>query len=264
MTVSGRRWLALAGLALVVAAARGPLHAVTHALPVSNDDAIPLLMARHILRGELVTVLWNPPYNGALDAYLLAPLVAVASPHAGFRFYEAACGLLLIVAAGVLAREVGGGRAGWLAASLAAIGTPYMALMAATGPPPNFLMPLVVAAPVWAGLRRLDPAASPMRAASAAAWGLLCGLAAWNSALALPALAGAGLGLFAAGLRPRPVTAGSFAGGFALGVSPLIVARVVGASASSTVTAVRPPWLWAAGLTDLGHAMTGLFGLDVP
>jgi hypothetical protein len=263
MTVSGRRWLALAGLALAVAAARGPLHTVTHALPVSNDDAIPLLMARHILRGELVTVLWNQPYNGALDAYLLAPLVAVASPHAGFRFYEAACGLLLIVAAGLLAREVGGERAGWLAAPLAAIGTPYMALMAATGPPPNFLMPLVVAAPVWAGLRRLNPAArsGPM---SAAAWGLLCGLATWNSVLALPALGGALLGLLVAGLRPRPIAVASFAVGFAAGISPLLVARVVGASASSTVTAVRPRWLWAAGLTDLGHALTGLVGLEVP
>jgi len=264
MTVSGRRWLALAGLALAVAAARGPLHAVTHRLPVSNDDAIPLLMARHILRGELATVLWNQPYNGVLDSYLLAPLVLVASPHAGFRFYEAACALLLIAAAGLLAREVCAGMAGWLAALLAAIGTPYMALMAATGPPPNFLVPLLVAGPVWAGLRRLDPAAAPMRPLAAAGWGMICGLAAWNSALALPALAGAGLGLFAAGLRPRPVVAGSFAGGFALGAGPLLLARAVGASASSAVTAIRPRWLWMAGLTDLAHAATGLFGLEVP
>ena len=40
--------LALAGLV------RGPLHRATFGLPVSNDDAIPLLMARHLLRGELV------------------------------------------------------------------------------------------------------------------------------------------------------------------------------------------------------------------
>ena len=122
-------------------------------------------------------------------------------------------------------------------------------------------MTLLVAGPVWQ-----DPAAGSgrRRDPSAAAWGLVCGLAAWNSALALPALAGAGLGLFAAGLRPRPSTAASFAGGFALGVSPLLVARIVGASGSSPVTAIRPRWLWAAGLTDLGHAMTGLFGLEVP
>jgi hypothetical protein len=263
MTVSGRRWLALAGLALTVAAARGPLLAATHALPVSNDDAIWLLMARHILRGELATTLWNQPYNGLLDAYLMAPLLVLASAHTVFRLYEAACGILLVVSAALVAREVRGAAAGWAAAFLAAVGTPYMDLMAATGPPPNFLMPLLVAGPVWAGLRRLeDPA--PVRPKSAAAWGIVCGLATWHSSLALPALAGAGLGLLAAGLRPRPKSAACLAAGFALGAGPLLVARVVGASASSMVTAVRPQWLWWAGVTDLGHALAGLYGLEVP
>ena len=264
MTVSGRRWLALAGLAFALAAARGPLHAATRALPVSNDDAIPLLMARHILRGELATILWNQPYNGALDAYLLAPGLLVAPPHAVFRLYEAACGLLLVGAVALLAREVRGGSAAMAAALLAAVGTPYMALMAATGPPPNFLVPLLVAAPVWAGLRRMDRAATPASPANVTVWGLVCGLATWDSALALPALAGAGLGMLLGGLRPRPTAAGLFAGGFAAGVSPLLVARVVGASASSPVTAVRPRWLWAAGAGDLVRAAAGLIGLDIP
>src|SRR5262245_27380105 len=171
MTASGRRWLALAGLALLAAAARAPLLATTHALPVSNDDAIPLLMARHFLRGELATILWNQPYNGALDAYLMTPLLLVAGPHAAFRLYEAICGALLVAAAGLMAREMDGGAAGFAAALLAAIGTPYMALMAATGPPPNFLMPLLVAGPVWAGLRCLDHATAPVRPVSAAACG---------------------------------------------------------------------------------------------
>ena len=49
---------------------------MTYGQPVSNDDAIPLLMARHVLRGELSTILWNQPYNGTLDTYLLAPGLA--------------------------------------------------------------------------------------------------------------------------------------------------------------------------------------------
>ena len=264
MTGSGRRWLALAGLAFIAAAARAPLLAATHALPVSNDDAIPLLMARHFLRGELATILWNQPYNGALDAYLMTPLLLVASSHAAFRLYEAVCGALLIAAAGLVAREVEGDAAGFAAALLAAIGTPYMALMAATGPPPNFLMPLLVALPVWVGFRRVARADGYRGVAGAVACGLVSGLATWNSALALPALAGAGLGFLAAGLRPRPINAGAFAAAFALGASPLLVARALGASASSTVTAVRPQWLWWAGLTDLGHALTGLYGIQVP
>ena len=250
---------AVAGLLLLV---RGPLHLVTHALPVSNDDAIPLLIARHILRGELATILWNQPYNGTLDAYLLAPGLLVASSHAVFRAYEAACGVLLVAFVGVLARRIAGEAAGWSGAFLAAVGTPYMALMAATGPTPNFLVPLLVAVPLLFGLgclagRRVPPGV-------VAALGLVSGLAVWDSAVALPALAGVGVGLLLAGLRPRLGGVGVFAAGFVLGVSPLLLARLVGASGASPVTALRPRWLWADGVGALARAAQGLLGLQVP
>jgi hypothetical protein len=257
-----RRLLFGLALAATFALARGPLHAVTHALPVSNDDAIPLLIARHILKGELATILWNQPYNGTLDAYLLAPALLVASPHAVFRSYEAACGLLLVALIGLSARRLGGETAGWSAGFLAAMGTPYMALMAATGPTPNFLVPLLVAIPLLLGLRRLD--GTPLPGGVVAGAGLVSGLAVWDSALALPALVGVGGGLLLAGLRARLAGLALFASGFAAGVSPLIVARLVGASGSSPVTALRPRWLWADGVTALARAAQGLFGLQVP
>jgi len=94
--------------------------------------------------------------------------------------------------------------------------------------------------------------------------GLVCGLAIWDSALAIPALAGAFAGLIAAGWRPRPRGVIAFAGGLFVGASPLAVARLIQASASSPVTALRPRWLWAAGLRDLARAASGLFGLQVP
>jgi hypothetical protein len=257
-----RRLLFGLALAATFALARAPLHAVTHALPVSNDDAIPLLIARHILKGELATILWNQPYNGTLDAYLLAPALLVASPHAVFRFYEAVCGLLLVVLIALSARRLGGEAAGWSAGFLAAVGTPYMALMAATGPTPNFLVPLLVAIPLLLGLRRLD--GTPLPAGVVAAAGLVSGLAVWDSALALPALAGVAGGLLAAGVRPRLAGIALFASGFAAGVCPLIVARLVGASGSSPVTALRPRWLWADGAAALARAAQGLVGLQVP
>jgi hypothetical protein len=253
--------LALGAIALALAG-RVPLLAVTHHLPVSNDDAIPLLMARHVLRGELSTILWNQPYNGALDAYLLAPGLLLASPHAVFRAYEAVCALLLVVAVALAARAVSGPAAGSWAAVLAAVGTPYMALMAATGPTPNFLVPLLVSVPLVVGLRRLDP--PPRGLASIALAGLVSGLAIWDSALALPSLVGVGAGLVAAGLRPRRLAAATYAAFLALGASPLLVARVAGASASSPVTDLRPRWLWADGIEDLGRAAAGLAGLQVP
>jgi hypothetical protein len=254
----------LAALAIVAAAllARGPLHHATCGQPVSNDDAIPLLMARHVLTGELSTILWNQPYNGTLDTYLLAPGLAVAPAHGVFRAYEAACAVLLVIVVGGLAWPLGGERAGWAAALLAAVGTPYLALMAATGPTPNFLVPLLTAVPLLVA-RRAGRTDAPSLGAAAVA-GLVAGLAVWDSALALPALAGIGAGLLAAGARPMARVLVVFAAGLAIGASPLAVARLVGASASSPVTALRPRWLWLDGLADLAHAAAGLFGLQVP
>ena len=254
------------GLALVAIAlallTRLALLAATHHLPVSNDDAIPLLMAQRILRGELSTILWNQPYNGALDAYLLAPGLLLGSPHAVFRAYEALCAVLLVGAVAVVARLLGGPPAAACAALLAAVGTPYMALMAATGPTPNFLVPLLVAVPLIVGLCRLDGSARGPGAPALA--GLVSGLGIWDSALVLPSLAGVGGGLVLAGLRPRLRAALAYAAGLAVGASPLLVARTVGASAASPVTDVRPRWLWADGLSDLAHAVGGLAGLEVP
>ena len=262
--------LALAGLV------RGPLHRATFGLPVSNDDAIPLLMARHLLRGELSTTLWNQPYNGALDAYLLAPALALASAHHVFRVYEGACAALLVVLAFFLARATSGTAAGGIAAGLAAFGTPYMGLMTATGPPPNFLMPLVTGLPLAVALvywtPERDAPARPGRFVCGVL-GLVSGLAIWNSSLAIPAFVGMAAGLVVAGarlaLRDRTRVA-AFAAGTLLGASPLLVARLSGASgtsvvtAASAVTALRPPWLWGQGLLDLGHALLGLLGLQVP
>jgi hypothetical protein len=255
--------LAGAGIVLLFLAARVPLHRVTWSLPVSNDDAIPLLMARHVLRGELSTILWNQPYNGTLDTYLLAPGLLAGSPHAIFRLYEVVCGALLVVIAAALAGRLGGMAAATAAGALAAVGTPYMALMAATGPTPNFLVPLLVSLPLLAALREGEVGA-PRSIAVPCVLGLVSGLAIWDSALAVPALAGMAVGLLALGWRPRMRAALAFAAGLAVGMSPLLVARVIGASAASPVTSVRPSWLWAQGLRDLVRAAVGLFGLQVP
>jgi hypothetical protein len=270
--VGSTRRLVLVAAALLAAfaVARGPLHRVTWGLSVSNDDAILLLMARHVLDGELATTLWNQPYNGALDAYLLAPGLALGSHHAVFRLYELACALLLVVLAGLLGRQVGGSRAGWAAALLAAWGTPYMTLMTATGPPPNFLMPLVTGFPLLIGLRALDREAPPVGRGALFGLGLVCGLAVWNSSLAVPAFVGMGAGLLVAGLRPRLSAILALGTGMVLGASPLVIARLVGASgarvttAASAVTALRPRWLWGEGVSDLFHALRGLSGLQVP
>lgn len=270
MSPAFKRALGVLAILGLFVAGRGPLHRITYALPVSNDDAILLLMARHIVHGEFATTLWNQPYNGALDAYLLAPGLLLGSHHAVFRAYEALLAMLLVLLSGLLARRVAGEPvAGWAAAGLAAFGTPYMALMAATGPPPNFLMPLVTGFPLLAALRGLDPSQPRLRGWALVALGVVCGLAVWNSSLAIPAFAGMAVGLALAGLRPRR-SALWFPFGLALGASPLLIARSVGASgsavvtAASAVTATRPRWLWGSGVSDVLRAACGLLGFEPP
>jgi hypothetical protein len=134
-------------------------------------------------------------------------------------------------------------------------------------------MPLVTGFPLVAALA-LTPSKSGLgaHAGRAAAFGLgvLSGLAVWNSSLAIPAFVGMAAGLALAGLRPRLAPALAFLFGSALGASPLVVARLLGASgakvvtAASAVTAIRPRWLWGQGLLDLGYALRGLGGLQVP
>jgi hypothetical protein len=267
---NARRWLSALALVAAFVVARGALLRVTWALPVSNDDAILLLMGRHVLRGELATTLWNQPYNGALDAYLLAPGLALGPAHAVYRLYQLACAALLVLLLWALARRVGGAAAGFGAGLLAAWGTPYMALMTATGPPPNFLMPLVTGLPLLVGLRALERRGRGTFPAALFGSGLVAGLAVWNSSLAIPAFVGMGAGALAAGIRPSRRGALAFAVGVGLGMSPLAVARLVGASgsrvvtAASAVTSLRPRWLWGEGVADLAQALRGLVGLQVP
>ena len=243
MSPTARRWLAVLALAAAALAARGPLARVTFALPVSNDDAILLLMGRHVLKGELATTLWNQPYNGALDAYLLAPLLAVLPHHLAYRTYQLIGAALLVVLVALLARRLGGPAAGWAGALLAAWGTPYMALMTATGPPPNFLMPLVTGFPLVGALAATPPPRPDLsgdesvRPGVALGLGLVCGLAVWNSSLAVPAFVGMTAGLVLAGLRPRLRGALAFAAGLGVGLLPLAVARVIGASGAEVETA---------------------------
>ncbi|HEY3120504.1 MAG TPA: hypothetical protein VGL15_07765, partial [Vicinamibacteria bacterium] len=255
-----RLLLGIATLALF-AAARGPLLRATLRLPLTNDDALTLLMSRHLLRGELVTTFWNAPYNGALDSYLLAPGLLLLEPHALFRAYQLACAGLVVALAGWLARELAGEGAGWIAAALAAVGSPYMALAGATASTPTIVMPVLASLPALAILRALN--GRPPSLAAALALGLVSGLAVWDSALALPSLAGIAAGALAAGARPSR-RAAAFAAAFALGLAPVVIGFAVQAATPTPVTGLRPQWLWAAAPQDLARASAGLLGLSVP
>ena len=107
--------------------------------------------------------------------------------------------------------------------------------------------------PVLVGLRDLREPSRPRSVLRAFRSGTrLRLLAIWDSALAIPALAGAAAGLVAAGWRPRVRAIATFVGDSLPAPRSLVIARVIQASASSPVTALRPRWLWMAGLARSG------------
>jgi hypothetical protein len=268
MTVSSSRQglgLALA-CALVFAAAHAALLRTTWGLPLSTDDAVPMIQVHMLRHGQPVTTLINQPYNGALDTYLIAPLTFLFSAHAAFRLYQLLCAAALIALVAALARRAASREAAWAAALLAAIGSPYMAMNTAIGPVPNFLVGIVVALALVLVWPVATEAVAGIGRGFAA--GLLAGLGTWNTALTVPCLAGSLAGLVAAGVPLRRAAIG-FVPGFALGIVPTIVGKVIGASGITAATKVQPygirtPAHWGEGVQAIGWTLQGLFGIRIP
>jgi len=246
-------FVVLVALLLIV---RGPLHFLSFSLPLSNDDAIPLLMARHVLRGEFTTTWWAQPYNGTLDSYLLAGGLLFGPPKIVFRCYQTVCGLLVVLVVFVLAARLRGETAGWAAAFLASVASPYVALTGCLGRIPHLLVPILVVAFALPAL-----AESPS-ALALGLGGVLSGLAVWNSSLAVPPILGMAAGLALSGRRARRWLGFPF--GLAIGLVPLALSMTTGAVRPSRIYALRPPAEWMEGLANLGHALGTLLGFAVP
>ena len=233
-------------------------------------------MGRHVLKGELATTLWNQPYNGALDAYLLAPLLAVLPHHEAYRLYQLLCAALLVVLAGLLARparrarrRLRGGAARGLGHSVR--GADDRDRTAAELPRParhglsaGRRSRLVRRGPAGGGAAsrartrgcaRLRPGVRPRRVVLLARD---------------PCLRRHGGRARPGGAAAAAARAAWFAAGAAIGAAPLAVARLIGASgskvetASSAVTAIRPSFEWVRSVQGLGHALAGIAGLQVP
>jgi hypothetical protein len=257
--------LALA-CAFVFAAAHAPLHWATFSLPLSTDDAVPLIQVHMLRHGQPVTTLINQPYNGTLDTYLMAPLTLLFSAHAAFRLYQLLAAGALIACVAALARRAAGREAAWTAALLAAVGSPYMAMNTAIGPVPNFLVGIVVAVVLILLWPAVPTSAAGIGRGFAA--GLAAGLGTWNTVLTVPCLAGSLSGLAAAGVPLRRAAIG-FVPGFVLGIVPAIVAKAIGASGITAATRVQPYGIrslahWGDGLAAITHTLQGLFGVRLP
>ncbi|MEU1684976.1 DUF423 domain-containing protein [Micromonospora sp. NPDC005707] len=194
--------------------------------PTNSDEATMGLAALHIARGEDFPVwFYGQAYMGTLEAYLAAPLVALAGPSVlALRLPTLALYALFLALSWRLTRRLGGDR--WyalLVVAVLALGSDRVVknqLIAGGGYPE--LNPAAAAlALLTVGLCAAGPGA---RLPRWAAWGLVSGLMLWVDPLVLPYVLGTGAVLVAWRRRELAGRAGPVvAGTVLLGAAPMLL-----------------------------------------
>lgn len=194
--------------------------------PTNSDEATMGLAALHIARGEGFPVwFYGQAYMGTLEAYLAAPLVALAGPSVlALRLPTLALYALFLALSWRLTRRLGGDR--WyalLVVAVLALGADRVVknqLIAGGGYPE--LNPAAAALALLAvGLCTAGPGA---RLPRWAAWGLVSGLLLWVDPLVLPYVLGTGAVLVARRRRELAGRAGLVvAGALLLGAAPMLL-----------------------------------------
>ncbi|MFG1890602.1 hypothetical protein ACGFIR_22415 [Micromonospora sp. NPDC049051] len=197
-----------------------------HAPPTNSDEATMGLAALHIARGQEFPVwFYGQAYMGTLEAYLAAPVFALAGPSTlGLRLPVLALYAAFVVLAWRLTLRLTGDR--WFAllvVALLALGSDRVVknqLIAGGG------YPEMNAAGVALAVLAYDLAAGRpgRRLPRWAAWGFLAGLMVWVDPLVLPYVAATGAVLLAYRRRELRGRAGVLLGAAALlGAAPLLV-----------------------------------------
>ncbi|MEU7172990.1 DUF423 domain-containing protein [Micromonospora tulbaghiae] len=194
--------------------------------PTNSDEATMGLAALHIARGEGFPVwFYGQAYMGTLEAYLAAPLVALAGPSVlVLRLPTLALYALFLLLSWRLTRRLGGDR--WyalLVVAVLALGTDRVVknqLIAGGGYPE--LNPAGAAlALLTVGLCVSGPGT---RLPRWAAWGLISGVLLWVDPLILPYVLT--LGVLLVARRPRELAGRAglvLAGALLLGAAPILV-----------------------------------------
>ncbi|MFY1688629.1 hypothetical protein [Plantactinospora sp. WMMB782] len=202
--------------------------------PTNSDEATMGLAALHIAQGrDLPVFFYGQHYMGTIEAYLSAPLVALAGPSvAALRIPTLLLYALFLVLMYLLVRRVFTAGLAVLTVGLLALGSDRVVknqLIAGGGYPET--------APMLAGLLLLTyliVTRATTRWYALTGWGVLFGLVLWNHWLPAPYLLGALLVLGAARVPTRR-TAGLVGAGLLVGVLPLVVGNVRAGWADNSV-----------------------------
>ncbi|MEV1158304.1 hypothetical protein AB0J27_23195 [Micromonospora chokoriensis] len=215
--------------ALVLLAGVGyRLWLLAHATPQTNSDEATMgLAALHIARGEDFPVwFYGQQYMGALEAYLAAPVFALAGGPSlvGLRLPTLALYAVFLLLAWRLTLRLTGDRwFGLLVVALLALGSDRIVKnqLIAGGGYPEMNAVGVALAVLAVGLATGRPG---RRLARWAAWGFLAGLMLWVDPLVLPYVVATGAVLVGFRWRELRSAAGALLGAAAvLGAAPLLL-----------------------------------------
>jgi hypothetical protein len=183
----GRRGLVL--ILMLAALVRVPFWAEALRTPLDGDAAVLGLMAKHPLSS---VTMWGQPYGSPVEAWLVAPFVAVLGLRAeAVRLAHALLGLALVPLAWALAHVLDR-RAALPAALVMACPPPYFLLLASM-PPPMYPTALALSGLLLVAALRYEVAIpAPGRLPPSGwlvLWGVASGLAVWTHLMTAGAVA---------------------------------------------------------------------------
>lgn len=193
---------------------------------VDADETVVGVMALRIARfAEFPVWYAGQQYMGALEAYLLAPVVALLGPTP-WAIKLVALGLSLVqVGTGVVLADRLSGRAGAMFAGLLLACPPLFLTAWSLKLRGGFVSLWALGQLLWVVTLVIDERGWTTR--RGLAWGLVAGVATWTNLLAFPYVAAAGLFLLVRGALRTPRSWGLASAGFVAGAAPLLGWNVV-------------------------------------
>ncbi|MGH9366318.1 MAG: glycosyltransferase family 39 protein [Thermoanaerobaculia bacterium] len=216
------RSVLLVGVLLLLSFGLQAFVLATHRVPVSSDQAVVGLMARHILAGKGHPVFYyGAAYAGSLEPHCVAAVFGLLGPSwASYRIAMALLLLLLALGVSLLARRAFGARAGIAALAYFAVPPFFLLYKGLTSDGAYDSVALAALATVAIALWLDRPEGAQGRLGGFVLLGLVVGVGWWISPVTLPVSAAALLWLFWRRKdRPAPAAAlaaavGGIAGSF--------------------------------------------------
>jgi hypothetical protein len=223
------------------------------------DEAVTGVMAQRILDGDLPVFYAAQNDLGTVEQYVQAAVLAVAPDTAtSLRVVQLALAVLACGLVYLLGTRVTGSRwGGALAAALFAVG-PYYSLLKGTRSHGAYAIAAVLVVVAALLALRVDPR-SRRAPAVAAAFGLCCGLAIWQSSLTAYVVIPAALWALASARGHLRALLPMGVGGALIGAAPLIAHRLANGVFVGSGRPPQPPSTYAQRMDNLVQPVSEMF-----